>query len=53
LRGNAGGSRWGKPAIPTGFWETVFSVIIEPAERRMQIGRGTPCEHPYETYQMN
>jgi isopenicillin-N N-acyltransferase-like protein len=36
----------------TGFWQTVFSVIIEPAERRMQISRGTPCAHPYESYQM-
>jgi isopenicillin-N N-acyltransferase-like protein len=34
----------------TGFWQTVFSVIIEPQERRMQISRGTPCEKPYETY---
>jgi isopenicillin-N N-acyltransferase-like protein len=36
----------------TGFWQTVFSVIIEPAQRRMQISRGTPCEHPYETYEL-
>lgn len=33
-----------------GFWETVFSVIIEPQARRMQVSRGTPCKHPYETY---
>ncbi len=33
-----------------GFWETVFSIIIEPNERRMHVSRGTPCNHPYETY---
>ena len=36
----------------TGFWVTVFSVIIEPQERRMHISRGTPCKHPYETYSL-
>jgi len=36
----------------TGFWTTVFSVIIEPGERRMHVTRGTPCDHPYETYTM-
>lgn len=34
----------------TGYWQTVFSVIIEPQERRMHVSRGAPCEHPYETY---
>lgn len=34
----------------TGFWETVFSVIIEPQARRMHVSRGTPCKHPYEVY---
>ncbi len=37
---------------PTGFWQTVFSVIIEPERSQMQITRGTPCSHPYETYRM-
>ena len=37
---------------PTGFWQTVFSVIIEPERFQMQITRGTPCSHPYETYRM-
>jgi isopenicillin-N N-acyltransferase-like protein len=37
----------------TGFWETIFSVIIEPGERRMLISRGTPCQNPYETYVLN
>lgn len=37
----------------TGIWQTVFSVIIEPRERRMHISRGTPCEAPYETYRLD
>jgi isopenicillin-N N-acyltransferase-like protein len=37
----------------TGFWQTVFSVIIEPGARRMHISRGNPCQHPYELYVMN
>ncbi|QDV48339.1 C45 family autoproteolytic acyltransferase/hydolase [Gimesia fumaroli] len=35
-----------------GFWQTVFSVIIEPGERRMHVSRGTPCSAPYEVYQL-
>ena len=38
---------------PTGFWQTVFSVIIEPERSQMQITRGTPCSHPYEMYRMS
>lgn len=34
----------------TGFWSTVFSVVIEPEALRMQVARGTPCQAPYETY---
>jgi isopenicillin-N N-acyltransferase like protein len=34
----------------TGFWETNFSVIIEPEARRMHISRGPPCQNPYEEY---
>jgi isopenicillin-N N-acyltransferase-like protein len=37
---------------PTGFWQTVFSVIIEPEKQRMHITRGTPCSQPYEVYQL-
>jgi isopenicillin-N N-acyltransferase-like protein len=37
----------------TGFWETVFSVIIEPKSRRMHVSRGTPCQHPYEVYSLS
>jgi isopenicillin-N N-acyltransferase-like protein len=36
----------------TGFWQTVFSVIIEPNARRMHVTRGTPCDHPYEVYEL-
>jgi isopenicillin-N N-acyltransferase-like protein len=35
-----------------GFWQTVFSVIIEPEAGRLHITRGTPCDHPYEAYAM-
>ena len=34
----------------SGFWVTVFSVIIETESRRMHVSRGTPCDRPYETY---
>lgn len=34
----------------TGHWQTTFSVIIEPSRRQMHVSRGTPCNHPYETY---
>jgi isopenicillin-N N-acyltransferase-like protein len=37
----------------TGYWQTVFSVIIEPDQQRMHVSRGTPCEHPYETYELS
>jgi isopenicillin-N N-acyltransferase-like protein len=36
-----------------GFWQTVFSVIIEPQTGSMQISRGTPCDHPYEVYRLS
>lgn len=35
---------------PHGCWETVFSVIMLPAQRRMLVTRGTPCEHSWEEY---
>ena len=37
----------------TGFWITVFSVIIEPTAGQMHVSRGTPCDHPYETYRLD
>jgi isopenicillin-N N-acyltransferase-like protein len=36
----------------TGFLQTVFSVIMEPAAGRMHATRGTPCTRPYETYRL-
>ena len=36
----------------TGFWQTVFAVIIEPDAQQMHITRGTPCNHPFETYKL-
>lgn len=35
-----------------GHWQTVFSVIIEPAARRMHVSHGTPCDRPYEIYEL-
>jgi isopenicillin-N N-acyltransferase-like protein len=37
---------------PFGFWQTVFSVIIQPESQQMHITRGTPCDQPYQTYRM-
>mgnify|MGYP001189352877 FL=1 len=36
----------------TGFWVTVFSVIMEVSKGRMHISRGNPCENTYETYSL-
>lgn len=37
----------------TGFWVSVFSVIIEADAGRMHLSRGNPCTQPYEIYQLN
>jgi len=37
----------------TGFWTSVFSVIIEADAGRMHLSRGNPCQQPYETYTLN
>ncbi len=37
----------------TGFWVSVFSVVIEADKGRMHVSRGNPCEHAYETYALN
>lgn len=37
----------------SGFWSTVFSVILQPASGRMYVTRGTPCNRPYELYELN
>ncbi|MDA0841605.1 MAG: C45 family autoproteolytic acyltransferase/hydrolase [Planctomycetota bacterium] len=37
----------------TGIWKTVFSVIMEPEQGRMHLSRGTPCNNPYEVYELS
>ena len=37
----------------TGFWESVFSVVIEASAGRMHVSRGNPCQNNYEVYSMN
>ena len=34
----------------TGFWTSVFSVVIDATNAKMHLTRGTPCNHPYEEY---
>lgn len=36
----------------TGYWRTVFSVILESDSGVMHLTRGNPCERPYETYRL-
>ncbi|MBI2478805.1 MAG: peptidase C45 [Planctomycetia bacterium] len=36
-----------------GFWETVFSIVMQPSAGRMYVTRGTPCDHPFEPYTLN
>lgn len=36
----------------TGFWETVFAIIIEPEQQAMHVSRGNPCQNEFETYQL-
>jgi isopenicillin-N N-acyltransferase-like protein len=44
--------RHGNDQPPHGFWESVFSVVIEAPESCMHISRGTPCNHPFEIYRL-
>ena len=37
----------------TGFWRSVFSILIEADNGRMHVSRGNPCENHYETYKLN
>ncbi len=37
----------------TGFWVSVFSVVIEASTGYMHISRGNPCENEYEVYALN
>jgi isopenicillin-N N-acyltransferase-like protein len=40
------------PDPATGWQRSVVSMIVEPAEGRMYLSRGNPCERPYETYEL-
>lgn len=35
-----------------GFWETVFALVIDPAEGKMHVSRGNPCSNPFECYEL-
>ena len=35
-----------------GFWETVFSVVMQPTLGCMYVSRGTPCSSRYERYEI-
>jgi isopenicillin-N N-acyltransferase-like protein len=35
-----------------GFWETVFSVIVDVDAGQLHVSRGNPCECDYEIYQL-
>ena len=37
----------------TGYWASVFSVIIEADAGRLHLSRGNPCTQPYEIYSLN
>jgi len=37
----------------TGIWTTVFSVIMETEQGRMHLSRGTPCNNPFEVYELS
>ena len=37
----------------SGYWTSVFSIIIEADAGRMHVTRGNPCEAQYETYTLN
>ena len=37
----------------SGYWTSVFSVIIDTGACLMHISRGNPCEQPYEQYKLN
>lgn len=37
----------------TGWWRSVYSVLIEADNGCLHITRGNPCEHSYETYELH
>lgn len=36
----------------TGFWTSVWSLVIDADERRLHLSRGNPCQQPYESYDL-
>ena len=36
-----------------GYFETVFSLIVDVASQTIYLSRGTPCDHSYEPYVLN
>ena len=45
--------RHANDAPDTGFWTSVWSLLIDAGDRRLHLSRGNPCERPYETYALN
>ncbi len=37
----------------TGFWTSVWSLLIDAEARCLYLTRGNPCEQPYESYSLN
>jgi isopenicillin-N N-acyltransferase-like protein len=37
----------------TGFWTSVWSLLIDVDAGELHLSRGNPCEQPYETYSLN
>lgn len=37
----------------TGYWMSVWSLLVEADAGRLHVTRGNPCEQPYETYELN
>lgn len=37
----------------TGFWTSVWSLIIDADKRQLHLSRGNPCEHAYQAYDLN
>jgi isopenicillin-N N-acyltransferase-like protein len=37
----------------TGFWTSVWSLLIDADAGQLHLSRGNPCEQPYETYALN
>ena len=37
----------------TGYWTSVWSLLVDAGAGRLHLSRGNPCERPYETYDLN